>query len=59
MLEEADLEAAMQALYRHRAAFDVLILSPGAPSYNQFKNFEERGHRFVALAKTIFAPEAA
>ena len=57
VLSEPDLEAAMHALHRHRHAFDALILSPGAPSYNQFKNFEERGRRFVALAETIFAPE--
>lgn len=54
VLETPDLEAAMQALHQHRAAFDVLVLSPGAPSYNQFKNFEERGQRFVALAETLF-----
>lgn len=54
VLEEPDLETAMQALYLHRHNYDVLILSPGAPSYNQFKNFEERGLRFVALAQAIF-----
>jgi len=51
---EPDLEAAMHALHQHRHQFDALILSPGAPSYNQFKNFEERGLRFVALAQAIF-----
>lgn len=54
VLEPPDLEAAMRALHQRRQAFDVLLLSPGAPSYNQFKNFEERGHRFVALAEAIF-----
>lgn len=34
--------------------FDRLILSPGAPSYNQFKNFEERGDRFLELAEKHF-----
>lgn len=58
VLEAADLETAMQALHRHRRAFDAVILSPGAPSYNQFKNFEERGRRFVELAKANFVPEA-
>ncbi|MFP9138369.1 UDP-N-acetylmuramoyl-L-alanine--D-glutamate ligase [Devosia sp. XGJD_8] len=54
VLPALDLEAAMQALYQHRNDFDALILSPGAPSYNQFKNFEARGLRFVELAQAIF-----
>lgn len=57
VLEEPDLEAAMHALKRLDDRFDTVILSPGAPSYNQFKNFEERGRRFVELAEAIFAPE--
>ncbi|WP_052726159.1 UDP-N-acetylmuramoyl-L-alanine--D-glutamate ligase [Devosia epidermidihirudinis] len=52
-----DLEAAMHALHARRNSFNAVILSPGAPSYNQFKNFEERGRRFVALANTIFGQE--
>ena len=55
---EPDLDHAMQALFRLRDSFDAVILSPGAPSYNQFKNFEERGRRFIALAESIFAPAA-
>src|SRR5690606_99075 len=56
VLEAATLDAAMQALAARRAAFDVVVLSPGAPSYGQlevagkvFKNFEERGEAFVRL----------
>lgn len=56
VLTPSDLDAAMQALHAQRDAFDVVILSPGAPSYNQFKNFEERGQRFVELARTLFGP---
>ncbi|MDB5529698.1 MAG: murD [Devosia sp.] len=56
VLEQPDLETAMHNLYQHRDQFDAVILSPGAPSYNQFKNFEERGKMFVALAESIFAP---
>lgn len=55
VIEAPDLETAMARLRDCRADFDALILSPGAPSYNQFKNFEERGRRFVALAQEVFA----
>ncbi len=51
---EPNLEAAMQMLHTRRRDFDAVILSPGAPSYNQFKNFEERGLRFIELAQAIF-----
>jgi UDP-N-acetylmuramoylalanine--D-glutamate ligase len=51
---EPNLEAAMQILHARRRDFDAVILSPGAPSYNQFKNFEERGLRFIELAQAIF-----
>ncbi len=53
--EAPDLEAAITALVQQRETFDTIILSPGAPSYNQFKNFEERGTRFVELCRTHFA----
>lgn len=53
IIEAPDLEAAVKALATRRTRFDTVILSPGAPSYNQFKNFEERGTRFVALCKAL------
>ena len=55
--EVPDLEAAITALIQKREKFDTIILSPGAPSYNQFKNFEERGQRFVELCRSRF-PDA-
>ena len=54
VLEAANLRAAMLSLAARRDQFDVVILSPGAPSYNQFRNFEERGAAFVALAEELF-----
>ncbi|RDE08726.1 UDP-N-acetylmuramoyl-L-alanine--D-glutamate ligase [Pelagibacterium lacus] len=56
--ECSTLDEAMQALANAGGIFDTVILSPGAPSYNQFKNFEERGDRFKALARQIFGGEA-
>lgn len=62
VLEAATLEAGMQALHARRDRFDTVILSPAAPSYGQkrdettvFKNFEERGTAFIALAKSLFS----
>lgn len=52
--ECSTLDEAMQALASAGHVFDTVILSPGAPSYNQFKNFEERGDRFKALARQHF-----
>ena len=54
VVEVSDLDAAITALAGKQAQFDTIILSPGAPSYNQFKNFEERGTRFVDLCRTRF-----
>jgi len=34
------------------SAKDVILFSPGAPSYDQFNNFEERGDAFKLLVKS-------
>lgn len=61
VLEAADLQSAMTALATRRDRYDAVILSPGAPSYNQrerpgvvFNNFEERGNAFVRIAREVF-----
>lgn len=43
------LEQALNIL-RSNTTLDVILLSPGAPSYAQFKNFEERGDTFKKLS---------
>ena len=50
-----DLAEAMKIIALRKAHFDTVILSPGAPSYNQFKNFSERGDAFAALARELFS----
>jgi len=32
---------------------DAILLSPACASYDQYKNFEERGDHFKQLVKTI------
>jgi UDP-N-acetylmuramoylalanine--D-glutamate ligase len=50
VLEAPDLEAAV-GLARSRAfAGSVVLLSPAAPSYDRYRDFEQRGDRFRALA---------
>jgi UDP-N-acetylmuramoylalanine--D-glutamate ligase len=49
------LEHAVHAAAKAATPGDVVLLSPACASYDQFKNFEERGDRFRALAKEIAA----
>jgi UDP-N-acetylmuramoylalanine--D-glutamate ligase len=49
-LEAGDLEAAVAHAAEVAGPGDVVILSPAAPSYDSYRDFEERGDRFRALA---------
>jgi UDP-N-acetylmuramoylalanine--D-glutamate ligase len=40
------MEEAVKIAKQVTQKWKVCILSPGAPSYNLFKNFEERGKQF-------------
>ncbi|MBR4390856.1 MAG: UDP-N-acetylmuramoyl-L-alanine--D-glutamate ligase [Bacteroidales bacterium] len=46
----ATMEEAFNYLRLHAASGDVCLLSPAASSYDQYKNFEERGGKFKRLA---------
>ena len=41
-----DMKEAIEIVGKYVKKGDVVILSPGAPSYNCYKNFEERGRDF-------------
>jgi len=47
-----DLETAMKIARQIASPGDVVLLSTGCASYDQFDNFEQRGQRFAELAKS-------
>lgn len=49
-VEVPDMEAAVHAARSFARPGAVVLLSPAAPSYNSYRNFEERGDHFAALA---------
>ena len=58
LLEAETLESAVQLAAAHTVAGEVCLYSPGAPSYNRYKSFEERGREFRRLVSDLgAAPE--
>ncbi|MGE5609214.1 MAG: UDP-N-acetylmuramoyl-L-alanine--D-glutamate ligase [Bacillota bacterium] len=51
LYECGDLATAMKIAKQIATAGDVVLLSTGCASYDQFRNFEQRGEMFAAMAK--------
>lgn len=51
-----DLKAAVAAAATAAVPGTVVLLSPAAPSYNAYRNFQERGDHFRALARAASRP---
>jgi UDP-N-acetylmuramoylalanine--D-glutamate ligase len=47
------LDAAVEAAARTAEAGDVVLLSPGGTSYDEFADFEARGERFMQLVRAL------
>ena len=47
------LEDALQKIKQIEKPDDVVLLSPAAPSYGHFRNFQERGKAFLDIAKAL------
>jgi UDP-N-acetylmuramoylalanine--D-glutamate ligase len=51
-----DLRAAFTAAAREAESGETILLSPGYASYDQFRNFTERGDLFRALYAELPSP---
>ena len=48
-----NMKEAVQLAYEKTPVGGIVLMSPGAPSYNQYKNFEERGNDFIQLVQAL------
>ena len=48
-----DLDEAVSAAWQDAGQGAVILLSPGCASFDQFKNFEDRGNQFISIVRKI------
>lgn len=54
-----DFDSAFQWAWDHSAPGDVILLSPGCASYDWFRNFADRGTRFLQLVGELSSAQQA
>jgi UDP-N-acetylmuramoylalanine--D-glutamate ligase len=47
------MEGAIQIAHKIAEAGDIVLLSPGATSYDEFSDFEERGEKFRSWVQQL------
>lgn len=53
ILETTDFEDIVHQAVGQAAAGDIVLLSPGCASFDMFKNFTERGNRFIEIVNQL------
>ena len=48
-----DLDEALSLAQNYSQPGDIILLSPGCASFDQFNNFEDRGNHFKDLVNTM------
>ena len=51
-IESKDLSTAVEAAFERAKSGDVILLSPGCASWDQFANYEQRGNLFETVARS-------
>ncbi len=51
--KEPTLKAAIELAYRNARPGDIVLLSPGCASFDEFANYKERGNHFKEVVRTL------
>jgi UDP-N-acetylmuramoylalanine--D-glutamate ligase len=53
VLKETKLRQAVESAYRSARSGDVVLLSPGCASFDEFANYKERGNYFKDVVRNL------